>query len=91
MIKNDMSGAKHTLVMEDRAKMTLTGVNDVSAFSDTGVTLKTCRGLLTVQGKGLNISKLNTDTGELAVNGEITLIKYSKDETKGGFFEGLFR
>ena len=91
MIKNDEVRPKHSLVMEDRARMSLTGVSEVSAFSDTSVTLKTCRGMLSVQGKGLNISKLNTDTGELNVNGEISLIKYSKDKAKGGFFEGLFR
>lgn len=91
MIKNDTAQPKHSLMMEDRARMSLTGVSEVSAFSDTIVSLKTCRGILTIQGKGMNISKLNTDTGELNVNGDISLIKYSKDKAKGGLFEGLFR
>ena len=91
MIKNETIPSKHSVVIDDRAKMALTGVQEVSAFSDTSVSLKTSRGLLTIQGKGLNISKLNTDTGELNVSGEISLLKYSKDKSKGGFFEGLFR
>ena len=91
MVKNETVPKKHSITIEDRAQMSLTGVQDVSAFSDTAVSLKTCRGLLTISGKGLNISKLNTDTGELNVSGEISQLRYSKDRSKGGFFEGLFR
>ncbi|MGN0162221.1 MAG: YabP/YqfC family sporulation protein [Candidatus Ornithomonoglobus sp.] len=92
MIKNESAvQAKHTLMLEDRSKMTLSGVKEVTAFSDTSVTLKTMLGLLLIQGKGLNISRLNTDTGDLNVNGEINIMRYSKDKSSGGFFDGLFR
>lgn len=92
MIKNEASAqAKHSLMLEDRNKMALSGVKEVTSFSDTSVTLKTVLGLLLIQGKGLNISRLNTDTGELNVNGEISIMRYSKDKRSGGFFEGLFR
>ena len=91
MVKNETIQSKHSITIEDRARMTLTGVQEVSSFSDTVVSLKTCRGMLMIQGKGLNISKLNTDTGELNVSGEISQLRYSKDKSNGGFFEGLFR
>ncbi|MGM9936102.1 MAG: YabP/YqfC family sporulation protein [Candidatus Ornithomonoglobus sp.] len=92
MIKNEASAqTNHSLMLEDRSKMTLSGVKEVTAFSDTSVTLKTMLGLLLIQGKGLNISRLNTDTGELNVNGEINIMRYSKDKSSRGFFEGLFR
>lgn len=83
--------AKHALTLEDRSKMSLSGVKEVTGFSDTSVTLKTMLGLLLIQGKGLNISRLDTDTGELKVRGEINVMRYSKDKHSGGFFEGLFR
>ncbi|MGN0183309.1 MAG: sporulation protein YabP [Candidatus Ornithomonoglobus sp.] len=92
MTRNEAAAqAKHSLMLEDRSKMTLSGVKEVTAFSDSSVTLKTMLGLLLIQGKGLNISRLNTDTGELNVNGEINIMRYSKDKSSRGFFEGLFR
>lgn len=90
MIKNETS-LPHTLLLEDRAKMTLSGIKEVTGFSDTEVMLKTSCGALAVFGKGLNISRLNTDTGELFISGEINIMKYSKDKRKGSLFEGLFK
>jgi sporulation protein YabP len=92
MSKNEvLTDTKHSITLDDRYKMTLSGVKEVSTFSDASVSLKTTRGALLVQGKGLTISRLNTETGELYINGEISLIKYSKDKSKGGIIEGLFR
>ncbi len=92
MTKNETAAqAKHSLTLENRNKMTLSGVKEVTGFSDASVTLKTTLGSLLIQGKELNISRLNTDTGELNVNGEINILRYSKDKRGGGFFEGLFR
>lgn len=91
MINGEQIKKKHSFMLDNREHMTLTGVNEVTGFSDTTVMMKTERGALSVQGSGLNISKLNTDTGELNISGEISLIKYSKDKKKGGFFEGMFK
>lgn len=91
MVKTDASGAKHSLILDDRRLMTLSGIKEVSGFSDSAVNLKTIRGALVIRGKGLTISKLNTDTGELTVNGEVSELKYSKDKDKGGLLEGLLR
>ena len=90
MAKTEL-GAKHTLLLEDRKQMTLAGVKEVSSFSDTAVVLVTTVGGLTINGKGLNISRLNTDTGELFVSGEVNVMKYSAPKRKGGVLEGLFR
>lgn len=90
MAKTD-AAAKHSIFIEDRCKTTLTGVIEVIAFSDSEVTLKTSRGALLVRGKGLSISKLNTDTGELFISGEIALLRYSKDKNSSGILEGLFK
>lgn len=90
MVKAEQN-AQHTLLLENREKMSLTGIKEVTGFSDTDVALRTSCGALTVHGKGLNISRLNTDTGELFVSGEVSVMKYSKDRKKGGLFEGLFK
>ena len=56
--------------------MSLSGVNDVSEFSDSQVMLKTSMGGLCIKGKNLSINQLNTDTGMLDVKGEIHSIQY---------------
>lgn len=89
MIKNEVK--KHSLFLEDRAKISLTGVNEVYGFSENDVRLKTTMGALSIKGKNINISKLNTDTGELFINGEITSMIYSKDKKKGKLLEDLFK
>lgn len=91
MQKTDNNMLRHTLILEDRSKMTLGGVKEVSGFSDTSVTLRTTKGALIVQGKRLSISRLNTETGELFISGEINLMRYSKDKSRGSVFEGLFK
>lgn len=90
MVKAEQN-TQHTLLLENRAKMSLTGIKEVTGFSDTDVMLRTSCGALAVHGKGLNISRLNTDTGELFISGEVSVMKYSKDKKKGGLFEGLFK
>ena len=83
--------AKHTIQLEERCRMTLAGVKEVTAFSDTSVVLITTAGGLTIGGKGLSISRLNTDTGELFVSGEVSLMKYAAPKRRGGLLEGLFK
>lgn len=90
-VSEKISEGKHSIFLEDRSKMTLEGVTEVCGFSETLVTLKTRRGALTVRGKALNIGRLNTETGELFVSGDISSIQYSKDKSRGSVFEGLFK
>lgn len=91
MIKNEHNTVKHSLILDSREKMTLSGVSEVRAFSDSTVVLKTSMGDLTLKGKNLNIGKLNTETGELFISGKFNMLQYSKTKNKGGVFEGLLR
>ena len=85
-----MADKEHSLVMNGRREMSLTGITDVKEFSENRVTLKTQMGDMCVRGKKLTISRLDTDTGILSVNGEIDMIKYSSP-AGGGIIEGLFK
>ena len=60
---------KHSISLVNRSEMSLSGVNDVSEFSDSQVMLKTSMGGLCIKGKNLSINQLNTDTGMLDVKG----------------------
>ncbi|MCC8168877.1 MAG: sporulation protein YabP [Oscillospiraceae bacterium] len=81
---------EHSLVMDNRRKISLTGVDEVESFSESAVTLKTCMGGLIIKGKSLTINKLNTDTGELDVNGEVSSIQYTAKKSES-LFSGLFK
>jgi len=82
----------HSLTIEDRGKMTVTGVSDVDSFDEQTMIIYTDMGELTVRGKGLHISRLNTETGELNITGTVSALAYTDDRTKGGgFLSRIFR
>ena len=82
--------AEHSIELHERSKMTLTGVNDVSEFSEDTVKLKTNMGAMTVKGTGLTISSLNTNDGNVEINGSINSIQYQTKQ-KSGFLESLLK
>ena len=81
----------HQLTMDNRKKLKITAVSDVDSFSDTTVCADTNMGRITVKGENLKISKLNTEEGELVIDGKINSLEYTKKKEKGNFFENIFR
>lgn len=76
------------LVLENRNKLSISGVQDVLSFDDQIVIVATDLGLLTVKGENLRINKLSLDTSEVIIEGEISSLTYSqKDSEKKG--EGI--
>ena len=51
--------AAHRLQLEGREKLTVSGVEDVERFDETGIVMATSAGLLTVTGEGLHIGQLS--------------------------------
>lgn len=81
----------HQVVLNDRKKLKITGVTDVGSFSETAVSVSTHMGVMLIKGEGMKISKLDTDAGELIIDGKINSAEYSKKREKGGFFESIFK
>lgn len=79
------------LVLNDRKKLKITGVSDVESFSETLVSVSTCMGKMNIKGEGLKISKLDTDEGELIIDGKINSAEYTKKKEKTNFFESIFK
>ena len=79
------------IIIENRSRMSVSGVSDVENFDENSVVLYTNRGLLTVKGTALHIERLSLETGELALEGTIDGIEYSEAELQGGFWSRLFR
>ncbi len=73
------------LVLENREKLSISGVLDVLSFDDQVVIVETELGLLNVKGENLRINKLSIDTSEVVVEGDIYSMLYSeKDLNKKG-------
>ena len=66
------------LVLENREKLSISGVLDVLSFDDQVVIVETELGLLNVKGENLRINKLSIDTSEVVVEGEIFSLSYSE-------------
>ena len=82
----------HSLILENRKALTATGVSNVDGFDDQTVVAYTDLGELVIKGNGLAISKLNIETGELTLSGEISSMTYTENQSSnGGFFSKLFR
>lgn len=70
----------HSITLENKELLNVTGVENVDNFNDEVVVLITNKGKLTIKGEKLNISKLNVDEGKLVVKGLINSIVYSDYE-----------
>lgn len=92
-INSSNAGVLQNLILENREKLNVTGVNDVLSFDDQVVIIETELGLLTVKGENLKINKLNIDTSEVIVEGKVDNLSYSEHQTKseGGIFGKIFK
>jgi sporulation protein YabP len=88
------SGILQNLFLENREKLTLSGVSDVLSFDDQIIILETEMGMLTIKGEKLRINKLSIDTSDISIEGIINSFSYTgKDLEKknGTFVSKLFK
>ncbi len=85
--RNLTQTAIQNLILENREKLSISGVLDVLSFDDQVVMVETELGLLTIKGENLKINKLSIDTSEVIVEGDINSLNYSEkdlNKDKGG-------
>lgn len=88
---NTMPQAIHRLELIGRERLTVSGVEDVDRFDETGIVMSTSAGTLVITGEELHIGKLSLDGGELHVDGRIDSVTYEDGgQGRGGFFSRLF-
>ena len=88
------TGVIQNLILENRGKLSISGVNDVLSFDDQVVMVETELGLLTVKGENLRINKLSIDTSEVIIEGDISYLAYSDKElekNKGSILNKIFK
>lgn len=81
----------HTLILEGRERLSLTGVTDVQSFDEELIAMETAEGMLSVRGTGLHVERLSLENGELTLTGEVRALEYDDNiAARGGLFSRLF-
>ena len=83
--KKPRSASRHSLIIDRREKITVTGMLDVISFDEETVIGETELGIIVVRGNNLHVNKINLENGELSVDGEIGGITY---EDSAGYGKG---
>lgn len=86
------SAVVQNVIIENRKRLNISGVKEVSSFDDETVLLDTQLGKMTIKGEALHIESFNTVTGDLTTTGKVHAVVYMSDvKTSGGFLSRLFR
>ena len=68
------------IFLENREKLSISGVIDVFSFDDQIIIIETELGLLTIKGENLKITKLSLDTSDFIVEGFVNNMFYSNND-----------
>lgn len=82
---------RHHILLEHRARLAVSGVEEVERFDENELVLATCQGELVIRGEGLHIEQLSLDGGELRVEGRVDAMSYERVEQRGGLLARLLR
>jgi sporulation protein YabP len=87
--KKDEANLEHTVLLDGRERLIISGVTDVTAFDDSCVCLDTVCGLLDIEGSALAVQDLSLADGKVSVTGRVGGLWYSEKKQKSekrGFF-----
>ena len=73
--------SRHSIQIDKRESVSVTGVTDVISFDEETVIGETEMGVIIIRGVNLHVNRINLESGELSVRGEIDGIAY---ENPGG-------
>ena len=74
---------KHNIILEERFKLSISGVTDVESFDENEISLYTTLGELSVKGKCLHVDEMSLESGNITISGDVKSLVYGdKDRTK---------
>lgn len=87
-----MEDNRHTITLDSREKLNITGVTDVLSYDEENIVAQTEKGILIIRGDNLHIANLNTDKGTLTADGNISGLTYDNEQvSKGSLFGKIFK
>ena len=95
MAEDRKINAKHSVLMENRERLTISGVVDVLSFDEETIVSDTEQGVIVIHGVDLHVTRLNVETGDLYIDGEIDSIEYQREDAfsknKGSILSRIFK
>ena len=80
------------VIIENRKKISISGVKEVTSFDEETVLIDTSLGRMTIKGEDIKIESFNTQTGDLTASGTFHAVVYMADSNSGGgFISRIFR
>lgn len=73
----------HKLVLDNRKRTNLTGIEDVVEFDTTQIVLESSMGMLVIKGVDLKITRLSIEKGEADIDGSVDSVIYSQIKNYG--------
>ena len=80
----------HSVIMEGRARLAISGVEDVASFDEQEIVMVTSAGNLAVHGSELHIDKLDLENGDLTISGTVGDLIYEETQRSGSLWTRLF-
>lgn len=81
----------HGLTLNERSRLSMTGVSEVISFDESAVVLHTSLGTLTVHGQQLQLRQLSPDGGKVAVDGKVSALIYQEPRSDRSWLQRLLR
>lgn len=76
-IKHQRTETLHNLILENRKKLSVSGIEEVESFNEEEIILRTSeQEVLVIKGEDLHINKLSVDTGDVNITGEVSAMDY---------------
>ena len=95
MDKDNIISFNHSITINERKNLTVTGVKKIDSFDDEEFLLETNMGYMVIKGKSLEIVKLDTYQGTVSIKGTFHSLAYmesANQKTKEESFIGkLFK
>lgn len=89
-MEEKLTGLPHSIIIEDRKRISVTGISDVGKFDENSITLFSSMGEMEIKGENLQVVDLSIERGELTAEGTVISVEYSDNVKKdGGFFSRL--
>ena len=78
----------HSVVIRDRKRIEVSGVDAVESFDEEMILLRLAEGRLLIEGNALHIGELSVGNRIVTADGEILSVQYLSrtDKSKGGLF-----
>lgn len=90
MDKDLITNYNHTITINERKNINISGVKKIDSFDNEEFLLETTMGYIVIKGETLEIIKLDTYQGNVAIKGKINSLIYMENLGKKKNEEGIF-